>query len=165
MVTAEALAPFRRAQPARPEGDPAPLPYLSDPADQTHGALAIELEVQLLTARMREAGAPAFRLSHGDTGGMYWTPAQILAHHASNGCGLNPGDLLGTGTLSTAEPQGYGSLLELTVNGAQPLALPNGETRAFLEDGDEVILSAQARAPGRVPIGFGACRALVRPAA
>ena len=95
---------------------------------------------------------------------MYWTLAQLVTHHASNGCNLHPGDLLGTGTLSTAAPDGYGSLMELSQGGAEPIALPNGETRTFLEDGDEVAFSARASAPGYVPIGFGPCHAVVRPA-
>jgi fumarylacetoacetase len=95
---------------------------------------------------------------------MYWTVAQIVAHHASNGCNLNPGDLIGTGTLSTPTEDGFGSLLELSHGGKQPLTLPSGETRAFVEDGDEIILSATARTDGYVPIGFGPCRAIVLPA-
>jgi fumarylacetoacetase len=164
IVTAEALSPFRRAQPARPQGDPRPLDYLWDEGDQTLGALGIDLEVGLLTQRMREAGLPPHRISHGPASNMYWTVAQMVTHHASNGCNLNPGDLLGTGTISAPREDGYGSLLEITRGGAQPLTLPNGEVRTFLEDGDEVILSGAARADGRVPIGFGACRATVRAA-
>jgi fumarylacetoacetase len=164
VVTMEALAPFRKAPPPRPDGDPPPLPYLTDEADQVAGALGLELEVFIATGRMRQASLTPFRLSRGDTSGMYWTLAQILVHHASNGCNLAAGDLLGTGTLSTADSQGFGSLLELTHNGAEPIALPSGEARAFLEDGDEVIFTARARAPGRVPIGFGACRGTIQPA-
>ncbi|MDB5427962.1 MAG: fumarylacetoacetate hydrolase, partial [Phenylobacterium sp.] len=128
------------------------------------GAYAIQLEASLLTARMRGAGLRPHRLSQGPASNMYWTVAQILTHHASNGCNLSPGDLLGTGTISAPDPNGFGSLLEITRGGAKPVSLPGGETRAFLEDGDEVILSASARAEGRVSIGFGACRALVLPA-
>jgi fumarylacetoacetase len=164
VVTSEALAPFRIAQPPRPKGDPRPLDYLWDPQDQAGGAFAIELEVSLSTARMRGAGLPPQRLSLGHARHMYWTVAQILAHHASNGCELRPGDLLGTGTISAPERDGFGSLLELTRGGAEPIALKGGETRAFLEDGDEVIMTAKAQAPGAVPIGFGACRATILPA-
>jgi fumarylacetoacetase len=164
VITPEALAPFRIPQPPRPSGDPRPVDYLWDAADQAHGAYAIELEVSLLTARMRGAGQPPQRLSRGPASNMYWTVAQIVTHHASNGCNLNPGDLLGTGTISAPSPDGYGSLLEITRGGAQPLTLQNGETRAFLDDGDEVILSAAAHAAGRVSIGFGLCRAQVLPA-
>ena len=164
VITAEALAPFRIAQPARPAGDPRPLPYLWDDEDQGAGALGLELEVGLLTATMREEGLAPHRLSVGPASNMYWTVAQIVAHHASNGCNLTPGDLLGTGTISAPTPDGFGSLFELTRNGAEPLTLPNGETRTFLETGDEVILSASARRDGFVPIGFGACRAQILPA-
>lgn len=164
VVTAEAMAPFRIAQPDRPAGDPAPLPYLLDEGDQAHGALGITLEVLLLTAQMREAGDEPVRLSRGPASNMYWTVQQIVAHHASNGCNLNPGDLLGTGTISAPEREGFGSLLELTGGGKEPITLPNGESRAFLEDGDEVILRATASAPGFVSIGLGECRAMVTPA-
>lgn len=165
VVTSEAMAPFRLAQPDRPEGDPAPLPYLLDDADQQHGALALTLEVFLLTARMRDAGEAPARLSRGPATSMYWTVNQIVAHHASNGCNLNPGDLLGTGTISAPTRDGFGSMMELTIGGKEPITLPNGETRAFLEDGDEVILRAAASAPGAVSIGLGECRARVLPAA
>jgi len=164
VVTAEALAPFRIAQPARPAGDPEPLPYLWDDQDQASGAFAINLEVSLLTARMREDGLAPHRMGRGPASNMYWTLAQIITHHASNGCNLQPGDLLGTGTISTPDDSGLGSLMEMSRGGTQPVTLPNGETREFLEDGDEVILSATARANGYVPIGFGACRAEVIPA-
>ncbi|MFZ2995863.1 fumarylacetoacetase [Sphingobium sp.] len=164
IVTAEAMAPFRIAQPARPEGDPAPLPHLLDTADQNHGALALTLEAHLLTARMREEGLAAIRLSHGPATSMYWTVQQIVAHHASNGCNLNPGDLLGTGTISAPTRDGFGSLMELSVGGREPITLPNGETRSFVEDGDEIILRARAHADGFVAIGLGECRAMVMPA-
>lgn len=164
VVTGEALAPFRIAQPPRPDGDPAPLPYLFDTDDQAHGALAITLEACLLSAAMRAQGRPPFRLSIGPARNMYWTVGQIVAHHASNGCNLNPGDLLGTGTLSAPTRDGFGSLLELTVGGQEPIALPTGETRSFLEDGDEIILRGRAEAPGFVSIGLGECRAMVLPA-
>lgn len=164
VVTPEALAPFRIPQPPRPEGDPAPLPYLYDPADQASGGLAVELEVHLLTAKMREAGAAPQRLSRGPASNMYWTVAQIVTHHASNGCNLQPGDLLGSGTISTPTEDGFGSLMELSRGGAQPVRLANGEERSFLHDGDEVILSATARADGYAPIGFGECRAVILPA-
>ncbi len=164
VVTPEALAPYRIAQPPRPEGDPRPLPYLWDDRDQQAGAFAIELEAHLLTEAMRAAGQAPHRLSHGPATNMYWTVAQIVTHHASNGCNLQPGDLLGTGTISAATEDGYGSLTELSRGGAQPVKLANGEERAFLQDGDELILTASARAEGRAPIGFGECRAMVLPA-
>ena len=161
VVTSEALAPFRIAQPQRPEGDPKPLPYLWDDADQAGGAYAIELEAHLSTARMRHEGRAPHRLSRGPASSMYWTIAQIVTHHASNGCNLRPGDLIGTGTISAPDDDGYGSLLEISRGGTRPVALATGETRSFLEDGDEVILSARANAHGYVPIGFGECRAIV----
>ncbi|MDE2006924.1 MAG: fumarylacetoacetase [Rhodospirillales bacterium] len=161
VVTAEAMAPFR--VPARPRGadEPAPLPYLSDAADQAGGGLAIRFAVALLTPRMREAGRAPHKLSAVGADALYWTVAQMVSHHTSNGCNLRPGDLFGSGTLSGADPGSFGSLMELTQGGRAPLMLPDGETRRFLEDGDEVILTAQATAPGRVPIGFGACRGVV----
>jgi fumarylacetoacetase len=164
VVTPEALAPFWQTQPPRPTGDPAPLPYLWNEDDQRHGALGIELEASLASARMREAGMAPHLLSRGPASNMYWTIAQILTHHASNGCNLRPGDLLGTGTISGASRDSCGSLLEITRGGAEPIELPTGETRTFVEDGDEVILSARARREGFAPIGFGECRAVVLPA-
>jgi fumarylacetoacetase len=164
IVTVEALAPFRIAQRPRPDGDPSPLPYLLDAADQSAGALAITLEVHLTTALMRERGMAPFRLSSGAASNMYWTVAQMVAHHASGGCNLNPGDLLGTGTISASDPSGFGSLMELSRGGEDPLTLPTGETRTFLLDGDEVTLTGHAHADGFAPIGFGACRAVITPA-
>ena len=161
VVTAEALAPFRIPQPARPDGDPRPLDYLWDEADQASGALAITLEVGLRSERMRSAGDPPHRLSRGPASHMYWTIAQILAHHTSNGCDLRAGDLIGTGTISTPTRDGFGSMLEITARGANPLVLPTGERREFLEDGDEVILTARAEALGYVPIGFGEARGVI----
>jgi fumarylacetoacetase len=163
VVTAEALAPFRIPQSPRPDGDPRPLNYLWDDADQAAGAFAIRLEASLSTERMRQAGLPAQRLSATEARHMYWTVAQILTHHASNGCNLRPGDLLGTGTISGPTLGEVGSLLELAAGGSAPISLPGGETRAFLEDGDEVVFTAKATAPGRVAIGFGDCRARILP--
>ena len=164
VITPEAMAPYRIAQPPRPDGDPPPLPYLSDGDDRVHGALALTLEVYLTSARMRQQSMAPFRLSSGPASNMYWTVQQIVTHHASNGCNLRTGDLLGTGTISAPVREGYGSLLELTGGGKDPIALPTGETRTFLEDGDEVSLRAIAHAEGRVSIGFGECRAVVLPA-
>ena len=164
VVTPEALAPFRVPQPPRPEGDPRPLPYLLDETDQREGALALELEVLLLTPGLRANGLAPHRLSLSDARHMYWTAAQMVAHHASNGCNLQPGDLLGTGTLSAPGAEGCGSLLETTQSGKKPVVLASGEERRFLEDGDEVILRARARREGFVPIGFGECRGAVLPA-
>ncbi len=164
VVTSEAMAPFRPAQPPRLADDPAPLPYLSDVDDQAHGALGLTLEVLILTEAMRARGDAPFRLSSGPASNMYWTVQQIVTHHASNGCNLNPGDLLGSGTISAPDRSGYGSLIELSTGGKEPIALTGGESRTFLEDGDEIILRAQASAPGFVPIGFGESRAMVMPA-
>jgi len=164
IVTPEALAPFRAPQPPRPAGDPAPLPYLNDPVDQAVGALDLELEVLLTTRAMKKQGLAPHRLSIGSSLALYWTPAQLVAHHASGGCNLNPGDLFGTGTISTAGTDGYGSLLEITAGGRAPITLPSGEERRFLEDGDEVVLRARAKRDGAAPIGFGECRGVVLPA-
>ncbi len=157
IITPEALEPFRAAQAPRPEGDPRPLPYLWDDADQATGNLSLDLEVWLKTAQMSEP----MRLSHSHTRHMYWTFAQIVAHHASNGCNLMPGDLLGTGTLSGPDKANAGSLLELSEGGKTPIELPSGETRTFLQDGDEIILRARATAPGQISIGFGDCSAKI----
>ena len=164
VVTPEALEPFRIAQPARPEGDPAPLPYLLDEADQAGGAFDLALEVLILTPAMREEGLPPHRLALSNARHMYWTAAQMVAHHTSNGCDLNPGDLLGSGTISAPGAEGFGSLLETTRGGKEPVRLPSGETRRFVEDGDEIILRARASREGFAPIGFGECRAAILPA-
>ncbi|HEX8596193.1 MAG TPA: fumarylacetoacetase [Pseudomonas sp.] len=161
VVTAEALAPFRSPQPARPEGDPQPLPYLFDPADQHNGALDIELEVLLLTRQMKAQGLPAQRLALSNTLNMYWTLAQMVTHHSVNGCQLQPGDLFGTGTLSGPQAGQFGSLLEMTEGGKHTVSLPGGELRRFLEDGDEVILNARCKREGQVSIGFGECRGVI----
>ena len=158
IVSNEALRPFRVGMHPRPAGDPSPLPYLDDPDDRRHGALAIHLEVTLTTPRMRAQGAAPHVLSRGSAdGAMYWSAAQIVAHHASNGCNLQPGDLIGTGTLSTDSDEGLGSLIEISRGGKQPIELPNGETRSFLEDGDEVTLRAWCERDGAVRIGLGEC--------
>jgi fumarylacetoacetase len=159
VVTMDALAPFRTAQPARPAGDPAPMPYLQH--DQSAAAFGITMEVALSTRTMRAAGEAPHRLSQGPMSAMYWTAAQLIAHHASGGCNLQPGDLLGTGTLTSGEPGGEGSLIELTGGGKQPITLPNGETRTFLEDGDEVVMKAHAEKPGFARIGLGEARAVI----
>jgi len=163
IVSFEALAPFRRPF-TRPAGDPQPLPYLDSEFNREAGALDITLEVWLQTARMRELGLPAQRLSHSNALDAYWTPAQLVAHHTSNGCNLATGDLLGTGTLSGPLPAQGGSLLELSAGGRQPLTLPGGETRTFLEDGDTVTLRAFCAAPGAVRIGLGSVSGTVLPA-
>ncbi|HSN32690.1 MAG TPA: fumarylacetoacetate hydrolase family protein, partial [Ideonella sp.] len=163
VVTMEALAPFREAF-SRPAGDPLPLPQLDSPANRERGAIAIELEVRLRTRAMRDRGEQAVRLSRSNFRDAYWTLAQLVAHHSSNGCNLGAGDLLGTGTQSgPAEGEG-GSLLELTHGGKRPIALPDGETRSFLEDGDTLELRASCERPGARRIGFGVCAGTVLPA-
>ena len=164
IITPEALAPFRKPQQPRSAEDPQPLPYLLSESDQRNGALGVALEVLLLTDAMRQSGLAPQRITASHTENLYWTPAQLVAHHASNGCNLCAGDLLGTGTISSAEPTGYGSLLEITAAGRESLALSSGERRRFLEDGDEVTLRARASRAGFVSIGFGPCRAVVTPA-
>ena len=165
IVSPQALAPFRKPMPPRPAGDPQPLSYLDDPSDRETGALGIQLEVTLTTEQMRAAGVAAHILSRGSAdAAMYWSAAQIVAHHSSNGCNLQPGDLIGTGTLSTDSAGGLGSLLEISQGGKQPVQLPTGETRSFLEDGDEVTLRAWCEAEGAVRIGVGECVGRVVPA-
>ena len=164
VVTMEALAPYRAPAPARPSGDPAPLPYLEDAGDRAGGAIALTLEVRLASARMREEGVAPARVSRSDFARMYWTLGQLVTHHASGGCNLRPGDLLGSGTVSGPERDQRGCLLELTRRGTEPLDLPTGERRAFLEDGDEVVLTGWCERPGAGRIGLGECRGIVRPA-
>ena len=163
VVTLEALAPFRAPAFARADGDPAPLPYLAGPPDAA--GIDVTLEVWLSSAAMRAAGADPVRISRGSFTNMYWTVAQLVAHHTSNGCNLQPGDLLASGTVSGPEKESRGCLLERTWKGTEPLQLPGGETRAFLEDGDEVVLRAYCERAGRARIGFGECRGRIGPAA
>ncbi len=165
VITPEALAPFRRPAPERAGGDPPVLPYLLDPADQAEGGLAVDLNAFLHTEAQRRRGLPPHHLTITGTDELYWTAAQMVAHHTANGCALTPGDLFGSGTISGTAPGSFGSLMETTANGANPLNLASGETRGFLEDGDEVSLRATAQREGFVPIGFGDCRATVRLAA
>ncbi len=164
VVTMEALAPFRTAAFPRAEGDPAPLPYLFDQGDQEHGGLDLWLEVSLLSPRMREAGIAAVVLGRSNFRDMYWTMAQMLTHHASNGCNLRPGDLLASGTVSGADETARGCLLELTSRGKNPITLPTGEQRKFLEDGDEVILRGFCERDGFRRIGLGGCHGTILPA-
>jgi fumarylacetoacetase len=157
IVTLEALEPFRCGAPARSPDDPSPLPHLQSAGD---GAFRITLEVWLRSARMQTP----MLISHGDFSQMYWTLAQMVAHHSSNGCPLRAADLIGSGTVSGPEKQNRGCLLEMTWRGTEPLELSNGETRKFLEDGDEVILRGWCEAPGFRRIGLGECRGVVQPA-
>jgi fumarylacetoacetase len=163
IVTLEALEPFRVPAFERPAGDPAPLPYLASEEDQARGGFAITVEVYLSTEQMRARRIEPIRLTRGSAAGLYWTAAQMLAHHTSNGCNLRPGDLLASGTISNEARDSVGSLLELTRRGAEPLTLPTGETRGFLENGDEVIMRGHAGREGAVRIGLGECRGTVVP--
>ena len=159
VVTMEALAPFRCAAFPRTPGDPQPLPYLYDETDQLAGGLAVQMEMHLRSPKMK---SPA-RLSCGNFRDSYWTVAQVVAHQSSNGCNLRPGDLLGSGTISGASPDSLGSMMELTQAGRQPLSLPGGETRTFLEDGDEIIQRGRCSREGYASIGFGEAAGVVRP--
>ncbi|QRY44242.1 fumarylacetoacetase [Mycolicibacterium boenickei] len=163
VITPEALAPFRIPL-DRPADDPAPLPHLDSPGHRTGGGLDIDLRALITTAQMRHDGQPPHVISRSSSRHMYWSVAQMLTHHTSNGCDLQPGDLLGSGTLSGPTSGSEGSLLELSHGGNNPITLPNGETRTFLEDGDEVILTASAHRPGAATIGFGECVAVVQSA-
>jgi fumarylacetoacetase len=161
VVTMEALAPFRVPAFARAAGDPAPLPHLFDATDASQGGLDLWLEVELASASMRERGLAPLSLSRGNFAGMYWTFAQMLAHHASNGCELRAGDLLGSGTVSGPDKSNRGCLLELTWRGSEPIVLPSGEERRYLADGDELVLRGFCERPGAVRIGLGECRGIV----
>jgi fumarylacetoacetase len=165
VVTLEALAPFRVPAFERPDGDPPPLPYLESTANRASGGFDLTLEVLLSSRRMREAGCPPARLSRSHLSTMYWTFAQLVAHHTSNGCNLRAGDLLASGTVSGPSEDARGCLLELTWRGQRPVTLPTGETRAFLEDGDEVLMRGWCAREGYRRIGFGECRGTVAPAA
>jgi len=163
VVTLEALAPFRQAW-TRAEGDPQPLAYLDSTGLRQHGAIGIELEVFIQSATMRAQGVPAHRVSHSNFRDAYWSVSQMVAHHTVNGCNLQSGDLLGSGTQSGPSPEEAGSLMELSLGGKQPLRLPGGETRTFLEDGDTVIFRGACQARGATRIGFGEVRGTLLPA-
>jgi fumarylacetoacetase len=163
VVTLEALAPFRVPW-TRPAGEPPPLAYLDDAATRAAGAIDIQLEVWLDSARMRASGVPAQRLSHASFRDAWWTIGQMLAHHTINGCNLAPGDLIGTGTQSGPGAGEAGSLLELSAGGKEPVNLPDGEQRTFLEDGDRVMLRGWCARQGYVRVGFGEASGAVRPA-
>lgn len=163
IVTLEALAPYRQAW-TRPADHPQPLPYLDSASLRQHGALDIELEVYLQTATMRTHGQAAQRISRSNFHHAYWSVSQMVAHHTVNGCNLQPGDLLGSGTQSGPLPEEAGALIELTVGGKQPLTLANGETRTFLEDHDTVVFRAHCARAGAARIGFGEVSGTVLPA-
>jgi fumarylacetoacetase len=164
VITMEALAPFRCPASPRPSTDPPPLPYLDHPGDRQSGGIDISLEVKLSSERMRSAGIAPMSMSRGSFRDMYWTPAQMLAHHTSNGCNLSPGDLIASGTVSGPEPDSGGCLLELTGGGRSAITLPTGEERRFLEDGDQVWLVGRCHRKGYASIGFGECSGIVVPA-
>jgi fumarylacetoacetase len=159
IVTLEALAPFRVPF-NRPDGDPAPLPYLDSPANRSAGSLDIQLQVLLQGAGSAQP-ASICRTSYRHA---YWTVAQMVAHHTVNGCNLQAGDLFGTGTLSGPSLDQAAALIELTEGGKRPLALPDGQQRVWLEDGDTVTLAGWCEAPGAARIGFGTCVGTVLPA-
>jgi fumarylacetoacetase len=158
IVTMEALAPFRCPAFTRPKGDPEPLQYLQSAGDRENGGLDVWLEITLSTDEMRTAGAGPLTVCETSSKNLYWTAAQCIAHHTSNGCNLRPGDLLGSGTVSGETKNEAGSLLELTRQGSDPLTMPNGQQRTFLEQGDEVIMRGWCRSKGYKTIGFGECR-------
>ena len=163
VVTLEALAPYRTAF-TRPAEDPQPLPYLSSEANSQHGALDVQLTVAIQTEKMRTEGKQAEQITQTSYRHAYWTMAQLIAHHTVNGCDLQPGDLMGTGTLSGPTMDQAGALLEITEGGKNPLSLSNGETRTFLLDGDAVVFNGWCEKPGAARIGFGEVRATVLPA-
>jgi fumarylacetoacetase len=163
VVPMEALAPFRCPARARAEDEPAPLDYLWNDEDQRAGAIDVVLEVSLLTAAMRDGGDLPRWLSRANLRNLYWTPAQLIAHHTSNGCNLLPGDLLATGTVSGKELESAGCLLELTAGGRTPIELPSGESRHALEDGDELIIEGLCRRSGFPDVSLGECRSVVLP--
>lgn len=162
IVTAEALAPYRCSEFQRPPGDPRPLTYLDSKFNRERGGIDVTLEVRLTSQKMREQKIGPILLSRGSLRDMYWTFAQLLVHQSSNGCNLRSGDLLASGTLSGRDPGSQGCLLEITRGGAERLTLPTGETRVFLEDGDEVILRGWCEGARAVRIGFGECRGILR---
>jgi len=161
IVSMEALAPYRVPVANRPPGDPAPLEYLSSPTARRDG-VDLTLEVYLRSARMREQNLEAVRVSRGNLRDLYWSIAQLVAHHTVNGCNLRPGDLLATGTISGPGEGSEGCLLEMK-HRSDPPRFPTGETRIFLEDGDEVTFRASAQRQGMPRIGFGACSGIVVP--
>jgi fumarylacetoacetase len=163
VVTLDALAPFQAPSFERPPGDPAPLPYLDSADDRAGGAFEITLEVYLRSRAMRERSLAPIRLSRSRFTQMYWTLAQLVTHHASNGCNLRPGDLFASGTVSGDTKESRGCLLELTWRGSEPLELPTGETRGFLDDGDEVVFRAYCDREGWRRVGFGECRGMIEP--
>lgn len=177
IVTMEALAPFRCGAMERDANDPQPLAYMDSDSNRKAGGIDIKVEVHIVSAKMREAGMKPVHLSTANFKDMYWTLAQMLTHHTVNGCNMNPGDLLGSGTISGTTRDARGSMLELTwdgdpfaeppvlVPGTQrtPIVLPTGEERKFIADGDEIIMKAYCEREGFRRIGFGECRGIIEP--
>ena len=163
VVTMEALAPYRQAW-TRGANDPQPLPYLDSQELRNSGAISIALEVFIQSEAMRNKDMPEHRLSHSNFRDAYWSVSQMVTHHTVNGCNLQPGDLLGSGTQSGPSEDEAGSLMELSKGGKQPVTLPSGEARTFLEDGDTVIFRGACTAPGAARIGFGEVRGTLLPA-
>ena len=161
VVTWEALEPYRVPAFFRPPGDPQPLPYLTSEKDRNEGGIDLNIEVYIRSMLMREGRLRPSRLSSASLADMYWTPAQMLTHHSSNGCNLRPGDLFASGTVSGPESGSQGCMLELTRRGAEPIVLPTGEERKFLHDGDEIILRAYLQREGAARIGLGECTGLI----
>ena len=157
MITPEALAPFQIAQPARPDGDPRSLDYLWDANDQREGQFDLEIEVLIHTEGMRNKGMPPQRIAVSNTKHLYWTVAQMVAHHTCGGCSLEPGDLFGSGTISGPTPENYGSIAELSFDGTRDITLNSGEIRRWVQDGDDIYLRAHGRREGYAAIGFGDC--------
>lgn len=164
VVTADSVGPYRIPAATRPKGDPAPLPYLNTKENQLRGGLDATLEVFLSSARMRAERISPMLVSRAPFSLMYWTMAQMLTHHASNGCNLRAGDLIASGTVSGPSTKEMGCLLELTKRGANPLQLPSGESRKFLEDGDEVVMKGYFQSAASPRIGFGECSGMILPA-
>jgi fumarylacetoacetase len=161
VITMDALEPFRVAGPSRGADDPPPARNLDPGEGRERAGLDLRLEVRLSTARMREAGLAPQVVSRSSARYLYWTFAQMVAHHTSNGCNLRPGDLIASGTVSGPTRESRGCLLELTWRGTQPLALPSGEQRRFLEDGDDVVFRGWCEREGAVRIGLGECAGTV----
>lgn len=164
VITLDALAPFRGAPMARFADAPPLAAYLDDENDRASGGFTFELYAAISTPQMREAGLPPARIVHSNARHLYWSFSQIIAHQSINGCALVTGDVIGSGTVSGPDQASYASLFELTAAGHKPIPLPNGETRAFLEDGDEISLSARCKREGFAPIGFGSCSGRIAPA-
>ena len=163
IVTLEALAPYRQPW-TRPSDDPQPLAYLDSATLRASGAIDIELEVFIQSTAMREQGLPEHRLSRSNFRHAYWSVSQMVAHHTVNGCNLQPGDLLGSGTQSGPTLDEAGALIELSVGGSRTLDLPSGETRTFLEDGDTVTFRGACEKPGAARVGFGEVSGTLLPA-